>query len=151
MDFQDLFDELESTLTSANYQWNKEVNCLKLQTTNNKNFELIAPIIGENFLAGLERQHADWHCFALKAISTIEPIHLVEPDLPLLRHQSIDLNQFIKTLNRPVRVCATQRDHSEVSFNLLDSDEQFLVAEGNRLIPMQSITQLRMLGTNTWQ
>jgi hypothetical protein len=150
MEIDHLFDELEHEFADKSYQWNKQVNCLKIQLSNKNSFDLLAPIVGVDFVAGLDKQNADWYCIALVAIANIQPVSNSDDELPLLRKQSINFLEFINTLDRPVRVVATFADQSESAFNLLDVQEQFVIAESSKLIPLQAIQQIRVLGTNSW-
>lgn len=151
MEFEDLFDELENKFVELRYNWNRNVNCLRLQTPDQQFFDLLAPIVGVNFVAGLERSQSDWLIFATAQIANIQPTNVPDEELPLLRQQEIAMIDFIQTLDRPVRVVVRYANQLEAAFNLLDADGVFLIAEDERLIPTQSITQLRVLGTNSWQ
>lgn len=151
MEFQDLFDDLESKFVGKNFQWNRQVNCLKLETIDQHFVDLLAPIIGVDFVAGLDKQHADWLCFANCNVASVSPKNLKDDELPLVRFQEIAMTDFIKTLERPVRVTVKYQNQREATFNLLEIDDHFLIAESVLLIPNQSIHQLRVLGTNSWQ
>lgn len=151
MEFQDLFDDLENKFLGNRYEWNRQINCLKLQTIDQQYVDLLAPIIGVDFVAGLDKDQADWLCFTFRNVANFTPQRLIDDELPLLRNQEISLVNFIKTLDRPVRVTVKFQNQSEASFNLLEVDEDFLIADSNQLIPSQSIHQLRVLGTNSWQ
>ena len=150
MEFQDLFDDLESKFVGKSYEWDRKVNCLKLQTIEHQFVDLLAPIIGVDFVAGLDNLHADWMCFSNQITANLIPQNLSDNELPLLRQQEINLVDFVKTLERPVRVAVKYQNLTEASFNLLEVDERYFVAESGQLIPLQSIHQLRVLGTNQW-
>jgi hypothetical protein len=47
-------------------------------------------------------------------------------------------------------VTVKYQNQFEASFNLLEIDEQFLIADSEQLIPAKAINQLRVLGTNSW-
>lgn len=111
--------------------------------TGNKTVTLVAPIIGLDFVAGLDSTLADWVCFAMKNILRISKIESNDDELPLLRFQPIPLTDFIKTIERPMRLVC-DRD----AFNILAIDENFLVAENQTVIPLASISELRMIGAN---
>ncbi len=150
MEFQDLFDDLESKFVGKRYEWNRQTNCLKLQTIDQQFVDLLAPIIGVDFVAGLDRQHADWLCFTNSFVANFSTQILADSELPLIRSQEIHLVDFLKTLERPVRVTVKYQNQFEASFNLLEIDEQFLIADSEQLIPAKAINQLRVLGTNSW-
>ena len=151
MELDSLFDELEHKFAQSSAQWEGGVNAVTVQTIDRQFVDLLAPIIGADFVAGLDQIHADWLCFANQYIASFKPKHLADEDLPLIRKQDIKLCGFIKTLDRPVRVTVKFLNQSEAAFNLLDADDQFLIADQQQLIPAQAIVQLRMLGTNSWQ
>lgn len=150
MEFQDLFDDLESKFVGKRYEWNRQTNCLKLQTIDQQFVDLLAPIIGVDFVAGLDRENADWMCLANCYIANFSPLQLEDAELPLLRQQEISMWKFIKTLDRPVRVAIKYLNQTEASFNLFDVDENYLIADSELLIPNQSIQLIRVLGTNSW-
>jgi hypothetical protein len=151
MDFEDILDELEHKFVGTTFDWQQNVNCLKLQTIDGQHFDLLAPIIGVDFVAGLDLQNSDWLCFANLQVAKISPDQFVDDELPMLRNQEVQLADFIRALARPVRVVVKYQNQSELAINLLDADERFLIAEAKQLLPIQSIIQLRVLGTNKWQ
>jgi hypothetical protein len=151
MELDLLFDELEHKFSPQRYDWNRQINCLKVQLVGKEFVDLLAPIIGVNFVAGLDKQNADWFVFSLKTIASLLPHRIEDDELPLVRRQELQLVDFIATLDRPVRVSAKLLDQSEVAFNILDIQEPFIVTESNTLIPLEAITQIRVLGTNSWE
>lgn len=151
MELDLLFDELEHKFSQQRYDWNRQINCLKVQLVGKEFVDLLAPIIGVNFVAGLDKQNADWFVFSLNTIASLLPHRIEDDELPLVRRQELLLVDFIATLDRPVRVSAKLLDQSEVAFNILDIQEPFIVAESNTLIPLEAITQIRVLGTNSWE
>jgi len=151
MEFDQLFDELEHKFAQQRYDWNRQVNCLKVQLAGKEFVDLLAPIIGVNFVAGLDKQNADWNVFSLNTVASLQPHRIEDDELPLVRKQELQLVDFIATLDRPVRVSAKLLDQSEVAFNILDIQAPFIVAESNTLIPLEVIAQIRVLGTNSWE
>jgi hypothetical protein len=151
MELDLLFDELEHKFSQQRYDWNRQINCLKVQLVGKEFVDLLAPIIGVNFVAGLDKQNADWFVFSLNTIASLLPHRIEDDELPLVRRQELLLVDFIATLDRPVRVSAKLLDQSEVAFNILDIQEPFIVTESNTLIPLEAITQIRVLGTNSWE
>jgi len=147
------FDELIESIESAPQKndWYTNVNLLTLQTLDQQFVDLLAPIIGVDFVAGLDAEHADWLCYSNHYIAKLKPGTSDDSELPLLRKQNLCLTEFIKTLELPMRVTAKYLNQSDIAFNLFDTDHQFLIAEDRQLIPAQAIYQLRMLGTNSWQ
>jgi hypothetical protein len=151
MELDLLFDELEHKFSQQRYDWNRQINCLKVQLVGKESVDLLAPIIGVNFVAGLDKQNADWFVFSLNTIASLLPHRIEDDELPLVRRQELQLVDFIATLDRPARVSAKLLDQSEVAFNILDIQEPFIVTESNTLIPLEAITQIRVLGTNSWE
>lgn len=150
MEFQEIFEDLESAFVQHKHDWRSGQNCLRVQTLTNQTFDLLAPIIGIDFVAGLDRAQGDWLLFALGQCKELQS-QVIEDDLPAIRAQEIELQEFIKTLEKPVRVSVLYVNQSEHSLNILDFDRHFLFAENRKLIPVKSIQQLRVLGTNKWQ
>lgn len=151
MELDQLFDELEHKFAQQNYDWNRHINCLKVQLLGKEFVDLLAPIIGVNFVAGLDKQNADWNVISLNSVASLQTQRIEDDELPLVRKQELQLVDFIATLDRPVRVSAKLLDQSEVTFNILDIQEPFIVAESDTLIPLEAITQIRVLGTNSWE
>lgn len=150
MEFDQLFDELEQKFVEQSYEWQKQINCLVIQLLDKSNLHLLAPVIGVNFVAGLDKDCGDWHCILFQCISKINPTQLSDEDLPLIRKQDVSFSDFLKTLDRPVRVVAKFMDNSDSAFNLLGVDNQFVITESRSLIPLSAIRQIRVLGTNSW-
>ncbi len=151
MELDQLFDELEHKFSQQRYDWNRQINCLKVQLVGKEFVDLLAPIIGVNFVAGLDKQNADWFVFSLNTIASLLPHRIEDDELPLVRRQELQLVDFIATLDRPVRVSAKLLEQSEVASNILAIQEPFIVTESNTLIPLEAITQIRVLGTNSWE
>ena len=101
-------------------------------------------------MAGLEQDQGDWMLIAFNHCKEVLP-KIVQDDLPEIREQEIELQEFVKTLEKPVRASISYANQSEHSINILDFDRHFLFAEGQKLIPIQAIQQLRVLGTSKWQ
>ena len=152
MELDDLFGDLEAQFENKLEHGSWNTNCKKLQIRNcfGAHAELIAPIIGEDFIAGLDTLTGDWVCFEIQIVTQIRQRSEDDDDLPLLRNQSIDFKTFIATIDRPIRLTAIDRNGKSTAFNLLAIHNQFLVCENSMLIPISSITQLRILGANSW-
>lgn len=123
-----------------------EAKRIKISTAE-KSFTLVAPIVGLDFVAGLDTEFADWNCIALSQVIRITKLEESDSDLPNLRHQEIGLLDFAKTIEKPMRIIATLSGVVEAC-NILAIEENFLVAENQNLIPISAITQIRMLGAN---
>lgn len=151
MEFDQLVDELEASFAQQNFDWKQNINLLTIQTIEGHFVDLLAPIIGLDFVAGLDQQNADWLCYSNACIANLKPRTNPDRELPLLRHQEIRIAQFMSTLELPMRVTVKYLNQSEAAFNIFGVDSQYLIADDKQLIPLQSIYQFRMLGTNSWQ
>lgn len=150
MELQEIFEDLESAFQGKKFDWRAGHNCLKVRTLSNQSLDLLAPIIGINFVAGLEQDQGDWMLIAFKHCKEVVP-KIVQDVLPAIREQEIELQEFVKTLEKPVRASISYANQSEHSINILDFDRHFIYAEDQKLIPIQAIQQLRVLGTSKWQ
>ena len=55
MEFDQLVDELEASFAQQNFDWKQNINLLTIQTIEGHFVDLLAPIIGLDFVAGLDR------------------------------------------------------------------------------------------------
>lgn len=109
MRIQDLFEDLEAQFDAANQGIKKpsnfeNVRAIQIKTTSLVPRELIAPILGLNFVAGLDPFSPVWHIFPSSSIKSIELGKDRSSDLPLVRTFSVDLSKFIEGLPRPCSI-----------------------------------------------
>jgi len=106
MHIEDIFEDLEAQF-DASLQRNQRdvytdsVRAIQVQTANHSTKELFAPIIGSEFIAGLDSLTPIWHIYPTRSVRKITLHTEVDDSLPKLRFVPVKLDAFLKTLPLP--------------------------------------------------
>lgn len=106
MHIEDIFEDLEAQF-DASLQKNQRdvytdnVRAIEVQTAYHTNYELVAPIIGSEFIAGLDSLRPIWHIYPTRSVRKITLHTEVEESLPKLRSVHAKLDTFLKSLPLP--------------------------------------------------
>jgi hypothetical protein len=109
MHIEDIFEDLEAQFAAASELRARDsvtagARAIELKTASLMPRELIAPIIGVDFMAGLDAVHPIWHIFPMRTIQRVA-FHIEgDPQLPKLRNFNIDFANFIQTLPKPCSI-----------------------------------------------
>lgn len=154
MRIQDLFEDLEAQFEAANQVKSKlsnleNVRAIQIKTNSQSPKELIAPILGLDFVAGLDPVAPIWQIFPTTEIKSIELGRDVDSDLPLVRNFETDLHNFLANLPKPCAIRWRSRgihDYLQAG-QLLELVASFmLVSAGgggsNLMIPIDGFQQL---------
>lgn len=109
MHIEDIFEDLEAQFAAASAQrprdsFTENARAIELKTNSLMPRELIAPIIGVDFMAGLDSVNPIWHFFPMRTIHKVVFHSGGDPQLPKLRNFALDLASFIQTLPTPCSV-----------------------------------------------
>jgi hypothetical protein len=109
MHIEDIFEDLEAQFAAATQVTQRDsftegAKSIEINTSLLTPRELIAPIIGVDFLAGLDSVAPIWHFFPMRIIHKV--IFHTDGDvaLPKLRNFALDLAGIIQTLPTPCAV-----------------------------------------------
>ena len=154
MHIEDIFEDLEAQFEAARKLHNRDpftsnARAMKVATSFQATKELFAPILGDDFIAGIEPDAPIWHVFPMRAICGITFFTDVSPELPELRNLVIDLADFVEYLPRPCSIkwrAAGSGDylHSGVLHSVTNS-LMFIFSSGSKSptgIPLASLTHL---------
>ena len=118
MHIEDLFEDLEAQFSAASTKVSKRNFCdqarvLEVSLTDNLKRNLIAPILGCDFIAGLDPVSPVWFLHPLQHIKKLKVLLSTEPDLPTLRQFDVSLANFLLSIPQPcsVRWRTTDEDH----------------------------------------
>lgn len=100
MNFETLFEDIEANLEVADWRplakpELNDFNQLKLEIFDSTTYQLVAPIVGADFFAGLDENSACWFCVAFSNVRRATFAIGSAEDLPKLRRQDVSLEQFI--------------------------------------------------------
>lgn len=109
MHIEDIFEDLEAQFDAALHKSERDsftdnVRALEICTVNQMKKDLIAPILGKEFLAGLDLVSPIWHVYPLRILRNIIFHSEVDESLPKLRNMGVDLETFIGTLPKPCSI-----------------------------------------------
>jgi hypothetical protein len=109
MHIEDIFEDLEAQFAAAQEplsrtSYTENARAIELKTENLAPTELIAPIIGLDFIAGLDVVNPIWHIFPMRSVHRVSFHSTADPELPKLRNFGLDLQTFLKTLPTPCAI-----------------------------------------------
>ena len=109
MHIEDIFEDLEAQFSAATQVMKRDsftegAKSIEINTSLLNPRELIAPIIGVDFMAGLDSVAPIWHFFPMRTIHKV--IFHTDGDvaLPKLRNFALDLAGIIQTLPTPCAI-----------------------------------------------
>ncbi|MFM6971328.1 MAG: hypothetical protein ACKOWH_01910 [Rhodoluna sp.] len=154
MRIQDLFEDLEAQFDAAKSEIKKpsnleNVRAIQIKTTSLVPRELIAPILGLDFVAGLDPIAPVWHIYPNTSIKSVELGKDQNSDLPLVRTFAVDLSKFIEGLPRPCSIRWRTKgvdeylqsgQFNDIAVNLMLVNTK--ASQNPMLIPFDSLYQL---------
>lgn len=105
MHIEDIFEDLEAQFDSVskndpNHPIHLEAKILEVRTQAFR-MQLIAPIIGVDFIAGLDLAKPTWHIFSTRYISAVSFLEAKDQTLPRVRQLDEAMATFLKHLPLP--------------------------------------------------
>lgn len=105
MHIEDIFEDLEAQFDSVtkkdtNHPFHFQARIIDIKTMN-FSLKLIAPIIGPDFMAGLDLEKPIWHIFSTRCISEVHFLDAQDQTLPLLRHLAEPMETFLQHIPLP--------------------------------------------------
>lgn len=127
MHIEDLFEDLEAQFAASSTAQSKTnfkagSRLVEAQVANTVVRKLIAPIIGQDFVAGLDPVSPGWYLFPFACIRKLRFWESDESDLPEVRNFEVCLEQFLRSMPMPcaIRWC-TRQDAQHLSIGKLHS------------------------------
>lgn len=148
MDFDPLFEDLEARFTasqkSTEFSFSLKViepaTRLEVVLTDSQRIQLIAPVLGQDFAAGLHPAAPIWNIVPLRAIRHLDFVFDDQSSLPGVQFQKFSLIQYLELLPLP----------TQCTFRLTGQDssltETTLVGVGHDLLFIQSQHQDSLTG-----
>lgn len=105
MNFETLFEDLESQLVEVNHCFETQTrlakcNQLRIQF-DAEELVLIAPILGSDFVAGFHERRGAWMCVGLPKAGVLKFSIDEKSKMPKLRRRSVKFEDFIAEMNPP--------------------------------------------------
>lgn len=146
MTLEAFFEDLEASLNRTcpiNAQTIlANANQFSITTQKGRQYNLVAPIVAIDFIAGLDEQTADWLCIRKSQIAELRFNSDENASLPLLRHRKSSLEQFLAQMTMPISV-AIKSATSVIRFATL-------IAVSDGLLFLRTHTEQQMaIGTET--
>ncbi len=154
MHIEDIFEDLEAQFEAGLQKSQRDsftgnTRALEIQTFSLMSKELIAPILGKEFLAGLDSVAPIWHIYPTKVIRKITLHDELDESLPRLRNLSVDLETFLGTLPMPCAIrwrMAGEEDYlTPGTLHSISRNLMFIYVSGSRrpiAVPIAALGQL---------
>lgn len=119
MHIEDIFEDLEAQFDaelqkSSRDTFTDNVRAIEVCTLNQVKRDLIAPILGDGFLAGLDVISPIWHVYPNKSLRNVVFHSEIDESLPKMRTVDIDLTTFLDSIPTPCSV--RWRIHGAIEF-----------------------------------
>lgn len=153
MNLETLFDDLEAQLSRkedlriTSFQTLTDARRVRLHIGGEQQFSLVAPILGEDFVAGFDEKTANWMCAAQTQVARIDFDPADDPELPKLRRQSATLAEFLNAMPLPAAASIGLTDGRSQSVVLLEATAKLLFvtpASGSKAVAY-SLDALRFI------
>ena len=103
MNLDALFEDLESQFVEPNHCFEMQARLAKsnllTMRIDGEELPLIAPILGEDFVAGYHEQRAAWICVGIPKAAEMKFSIDRDSRLPKLRRRAVKLEEFISEMN----------------------------------------------------
>lgn len=154
MHIEDIFEDLEAQFDAASQKGMRDsfthnIRALEIQSTNYVTKELIAPIIGKEFLAGLDSLSPIWHIYPNRSVRKIVLHTEADESLPKLRNLALDIETFLKTIPMPCairwRLSANDDPINQGSLHSVSQNLMFIYTAGAPrpiAVPIAAVGQL---------
>jgi len=109
MHIEDIFEDLEAQFAAAGQTRVRDSitngpQAIEVNTHSMVPKELIAPILGSDFLAGLDAVSPIWHIFPMRSVTKVHFHAETEQNLPKLRNFAIDFIGFLNSIPTPCSI-----------------------------------------------
>jgi len=109
MHIEDIFEDLEAQFAAASQTRVRDsitsgARAIEVNTASMVPKELIAPILGTDFLAGLDSVAPIWHIFPMRSVTKVLFHGEADQNLPKLRNFAIDFIGFLNSIPTPCSI-----------------------------------------------
>lgn len=124
MHIEDIFEDLEALFDASANNVPRDfagsaARMVELRV-GSQHIRLIAPIIGLNFVAGLDLEVATWHIYSLRLVGSVRFLDQQDLSLPMLRLLDKELSSFLHHLPLPAPgYWSTFDNPDDLSFGLV--------------------------------
>lgn len=106
MNFQNLFEDLEAQFENSRQRQSAKLNfettnLVVIKMSNKLHREVIAPIVAQDFIAGLDLAAPIWHVVPFHAVRTLKFEQELPTDLPKLRQLDKTFAEFLSHTPMP--------------------------------------------------
>ncbi|WP_138316161.1 hypothetical protein [Rhodoluna limnophila] len=159
MSFDNFFEDLEAQFEAAQNRpiaqiINGQSALAEVQDQGFAHHLLVAPMLGCDFIAGLDKTLPIWNIFSFKMVRSIRFVPGEEPDLPKAREVQKSLVAHLGEVASPMAIeWRGVDDENFRSANLVGiSGELLLIAKGDSVIgvPAQRIGQIKVLSVDNF-
>lgn len=109
MHIEDIFEDLEAQFDAALKKFERvscteNIHAVEIQTSHSPSRELLAPILGREFIAGLDYISGIWHLYPTFAIRKIVLRGEHGESAPRFKFVDVDLESFLSSLPTPCQI-----------------------------------------------
>lgn len=156
MNLDDLFEDLEAQFdgylaTSKQSGWLERSHLMRVWHRGGQITELAAPILGNDFVAGMALGANDFRLIRLEAALRISLVELANSDVPAGRRVPVDTPEFLERLPLPFSVrWQPLGGHTPENVTVLDLLGQALLVESGKttnrqLLPLAAMEHLEFI------
>ena len=115
---------------------------LRIRTHAHPSVSLVAPIIGDDYIAGINEATGHWLCLRTHTIDSLICETEISPDLPKVRYRPISLSLFLREIPMPTKIQIDER--TVIAYAIVDGWIQ-VFDERPRLISIDALEQLQII------
>ncbi len=115
---------------------------LRIRTHAHPSVSLVAPIIGDDFIAGINEASGHWLCLRTHTIESLICETEISPDLPHVRYRPISLALFLREIPMPTKIQLA--DRTVVAHAIVDGWIRIFDNEP-KLISIDALEQLQII------
>lgn len=151
MNLDAIMDDLEAQLRAESNEMLigplglEKVNKVVVQQVAELSFNLVAPILGLDFVSGFDEISSNWLLVHSAQVAELRFETVPDPELPTLRRRAIRFADFITELERPVAIQYQMPDRRIHSATLTHLEGELLFTDGLRAIGIRAPLNLRLL------
>ena len=129
-----------------------QIQRIGLRTRTHPSVSLVATILGNDFVAGIEEQSGQWWCIPQRQIiewqSTTSLDFGTDEQLPTMRIRDVELATFLGELELPIRL---QLDDRVETIAAVQARWLVVLANKPRMVSLDAVGLVRLLELPDWQ
>lgn len=119
-----------------------DANHITLRTHFHPSVSLVAVLLGDDFIAGINESSGQWWCAKLETVTSLVAQCLNDSSLPSCRFHNGSLTDFLGALPKPILI---QAGENTFAVETISGAWALLVGNTGRAVPVSSLNQFVLL------